>query len=128
MLPCAIPWCLALACPDGIHCAVHRTRPKFRAVEGRFTMDAWCEYCQWSGVCRVCKGEGDHRCRDLECDAWHTCGACEGSGDCECGSPRADDNAEALTKNERRWLEWAYASVPAPTPFILDGIDWTAQW
>ena len=42
-----------------------------------------CEKCKGVGACKVCDGQGQHRCRDYQCDSWHECGACKGMGTCE---------------------------------------------
>lgn len=91
----AIRWCVALAPADGGRCAVHATRPDFIGDRAR---DAWrpkwpgqprpadpindCDWCDGTGKCGHCDGDGDHRC---ECGHEHDCELCSGSGTCsEC--------------------------------------------
>lgn len=126
-MPCAIWWCVALAAPDGAHCAVHAARPDFivdreqrsasmRVPLGKTTADPErindCDYCEGTGQCPTCDGTGEHDC--LACNRDHMCGCCSGSGTCEeChGEPSSDPSDP--TDDDARLLAWMNEAM-APT-------------
>lgn len=129
MTPCANAWCVALASPDGVYCAVHRKHPKLRLDDGPFVIVVDCQFCHGSGECQSCDGSGEHECDRDGCYRSHECGACDGTGDCECGSPRPKHGEPAvLTKADRAYLQWAFEPPLTPTPFICGGVDFNSEW
>jgi hypothetical protein len=90
-VPCQQPWCVALAEPDGVKCAVHRGDDAYKPLDGSPVSYVLCGDCIWcdnTGQCNECNGDGQHRCR---CGYEHDCETCDGTGKCdECKETRIE--------------------------------------
>ena len=110
MTTCRVPWCIALARPDGACCTVHahhgeRVHPAI--LNPGDNPSPQCEECEGSGECRDCDGFGTHDCDHANCFESHECPTCDGSGECqECSGCESD------------YLAWAFDAGWQPFQII----------
>jgi hypothetical protein len=139
MMVCKVSWCVALAAPDGVCCAIHATRGEaYRPIAGAGGGPS-CVVCDGTGNCETCEGEGEHECETCSCGNSHECGACDGSGKCEdCGGTGYDLQIDPkLPWREKQrlreqaeegfpvgadaeYLRWALETFPVPLPPLFE--------
>jgi hypothetical protein len=119
MMVCKVSWCVALAAPDGVCCAIHATRGEaYRPIAGAGGGPS-CVVCDGTGNCETCEGEGEHECED-----------CGGTGyDLQIDPKLPWREKQRLREQaeeglpvgaDAEYLRWALETFPVPLPPLFE--------